>query len=390
MADIHIGGWREPELKELNIESFKEAIKKCIESHAAFILISGDLFNTALPSIELLRETADILRQAKDHDINIYMIPGSHDFSPSGKTMLEVLEKAGLIDLVNKFDENGRLMFTEDKTGAKIAGMLGKKGGLEIKEYEELEKDHLEKEPGFKIWMFHTALTEFKPEGMEKMTSMPAATLPKNFNYYAGGHVHYVFQKKEKNSLTTFPGALFPNNFKELEEFKHGGFYLVDEKLNYEYVPIKLKEVDAYCFNADNKTPEEVKQEILNSVEDHENRIVAIRVEGMLKSGKPSDIDFEEISSRLGSAHCVLKNTNKLTTKEFEELKVDTGNVEDIEQKIIQEHLGQTGLMSKEEEQRITEALMAALDKEKEEGEKNYDFELRVVKDAVKALGIEL
>jgi hypothetical protein len=115
-----------------------------------------------------------------------------------------------------------------------------------------------------------------------------------------------------------------------------------------------------------------------------------IRIEGMLKSGKPSDVNFKEIISKLGSAYYVLKNTNKLTTKEFEELQVDTGNVEDIEQKIIREHLGQTSLMKKEEELRITEALMEALNKEKEEGEKNADFEIRVLKDAVEVLEIEL
>lgn len=390
MADVHIGGWRESELKELGIKALKEAIKKCIEAHTAFILISGDLFNTALPSIELIRETAAVLREARDHDISIYMIPGSHDFSPSGKTMLDVLEKAGLIEIVGKFDENGKLMFTEDKTGIKITGLLGKKGGLEIKDYEELDKKHLEEEQGFKIWMFHTALTEFKPEDMAKMDSLSVASLPKNFNYYAGGHVHYIFQKKENDSLITFPGALFPNNFKELEEFKHGGFYIVDEKLNYEYVPVKLKEVLSYSFDANNKTPEEVKGEILSTVSGYEDKIVTIRVKGVLKSGKPSDINFKEIFSELESAYCVLKNTNKLTTKEFEELEVDTGNVEDMEHKIIQEHIGQIEFMNKEEEQKVTKELMESLDKEKEEGEKNADFELRVVKDAVELLKVKL
>ena len=390
MADAHIGGWRESELKELGIKALKDAINKCIENHVAFILISGDLFNTALPPIDLLRETAAILRKAKNYNISIYMIPGSHDFSPSGKTMLDVLEKTGLVEIAGKFDENGKLMFIEDKTGVKITGLLGKKGGLEIKDYEELEKKHLEEEPGFKIWMFHTALTEFKPKEMEKMDSMSIASLPKKFNYYAGGHVHYVFQKKEENSLITFPGALFPNNFKELEQFNHGGFYIVDDKLNWEYIPIKIKEVLTYFFNANNKTPEDVRQEILNTVADYERKIVTIRIEGTLKSGKPSDINFKEIISKLGSAYYVLKNTAKLTTKEFEELEVNAGDVEDIEHKIIQDHIGQIEFMKKEDEQRITDALMEALNKEKEEGERNADFESRIIKDAVKVLGIKL
>jgi len=31
MADCHVGGWREPELKELSILSFEKAIDICIE-----------------------------------------------------------------------------------------------------------------------------------------------------------------------------------------------------------------------------------------------------------------------------------------------------------------------------------------------------------------------
>ncbi|MBM3200391.1 DNA repair exonuclease [Candidatus Woesearchaeota archaeon] len=389
MADIHIGGWKEPEIKELGLKAFKEAVDKCLQEKVSFILISGDLFNTALPPIELIRDAAAALKKAKDNGINVYMIPGSHDFSPSGKTMLEVLEKAGLIDIVNKFDDNGLLTFTEDKTGAKITGLLGKKGGLEIKEYESLEKKHLEEETGFKVWMFHTALEEFKPESMEKMEAMATAALPKNFNYYAGGHVHYIFQKRDKNSLIMFPGALFPNNFKELEEFKHGGFYIVDDSLNYEYVHINLKDVKSYFFDANNKTPDALKQEILDKVSDYENKIVTLRIEGVLESGKPSDIDFKEIMAKMKSAFYVLKNTNKLTTKEFEELEVETGNVDDIERKIIQEHLGQISFMNAEDEAKITEALINALNQEKEEGEKNADFELRVLVDSIKVLNLE-
>ena len=40
------------------------------------------------------------------YNIEVYVIPGSHDFSPSGKTMLDVLENSGLVINVNKMDNN--------------------------------------------------------------------------------------------------------------------------------------------------------------------------------------------------------------------------------------------------------------------------------------------
>jgi len=390
MADCHIGGWREPQLKELSVKAFDSAIDTCIREHVAFILICGDLFNTALPSIDLLKDAAAILKKAKDHDISVYIIPGSHDFSPSGKTMLDVLEKAGLVENVFRF-ENDKLVFTEDKTGVKIAGLLGKKGGLEKSYYESLDKSGLEAEPGFKVFMFHTALTEFKPAGMERMESQPAAILPKNFNYYAGGHVHFVFDKKHDDGLLTFPGPLFPNNFKEIEELHHGGFYIVDNNLDFNYIPVKLKEVKTIFIDANNKNPEQVRSDILKHASDLDDKIITLRIEGMLYSGKPSDIDFKKVLESFSSAYFVLRNTTKLTSKEFEEFKVDTNDVQDVELKLIEQHIGQFPLMNmpKDQEEKLVLTLINALNKEKDEGEKNFDFESRVVKDVLKAFALE-
>src|SRR3989344_7106326 len=97
LADCHIGGWREPKLKELSLAVFEKAVDRCIEEYVGFVVISGDLFDTSLPSIDILKETARILAKLKEHEINVYIVPGSHDFSPSGKSMLDVLEKASLV-----------------------------------------------------------------------------------------------------------------------------------------------------------------------------------------------------------------------------------------------------------------------------------------------------
>ena len=176
LADCHLGGWREPKLQELGIKTFKKVIDLCLNEYVGFVLISGDLFDTALPNIELLKETAHELSRLKENDIPVYIIPGSHDFSPSGKTMLDVLEKAGLLENVSKLKDN-KLEFTVDRTGTKITGLLGKKGSLDRENYESLDKTNLEKETGFKIFMFHTTLNEFKPKEMENVPGQTLALL---------------------------------------------------------------------------------------------------------------------------------------------------------------------------------------------------------------------
>ncbi len=190
LADCHIGSWRDEKLKHLNTEAFLKATQMCMDKKVDFILISGDLFNTSLPSVDNLKTIVGRLKELKDNNIPVYIIAGSHDFSPSGKTILDVLEKADLVRNVFQGEvEEGKLKlkFTiDEKTGAKITGIIGKKGMLDRTYYEQLDKTDLEKEDGYKIFMFHTALSEFKPKNLEQMESAPLSFLPKNFNYYAG------------------------------------------------------------------------------------------------------------------------------------------------------------------------------------------------------------
>ena len=391
-SDCHVGGWREEEMKQLSLLSFQKMIDICIEEHVGFLLISGDLFNTSIPQIDLIKEVAHQLNRLKEENIDVYIIPGSHDYSPSGKTMIDVLEKAGLCHNVFKFKEN-KLEFTIDKTNTKITGVIGLAGGLEKAHYRVLDKANLEAEKGFKIFMFHTLLNEFRPKELEKVEGESYTLLPKGFNYYAGGHPHFVMEKRvPEYGVITYPGPLMPNNFKEIEELKHGGFFICDEKMTLRHIPIKIKDVVSLCINADNKTPLEVEREIEQAMKKQEckDKIVTLRVEGTLKNGKPADINFTDLMEHVKDAYCVLKNTYSLTTQEFEEVKADRGSVEEIENRIIQEHLGQISLdQVKIKEEELAKIMFSVLNKEKHEGERKIDFEVRLMKEVVDMLQLK-
>ena len=70
-----------------------------------FVLIAGDLFDTAYPPIETLKRTFMEFRKLKEARIPCFIIAGSHDYSVSGKTFLDVLEKAGFCKNVAEFEE---------------------------------------------------------------------------------------------------------------------------------------------------------------------------------------------------------------------------------------------------------------------------------------------
>ena len=81
-----------------------------------------------------------------------------------------------------------------------------------------------------------------------------------------------------------------------------------------------------------------------------------------------------------------MKNINKLNTKEFEEIKVQGGNIDEIENNLINEHLGQFEMENEEE---LTRSLMRTFSLEKLEGENIADFEKRLIKEVNIILNVE-
>lgn len=391
LADAHLGAWRDPKMRELSTKAFLQAIDNCIAEEVDFILFAGDLFNTSLPTLDILKIVTKKLKELKEKEIPFYAIAGSHDFSPSGKTMLEVLEKAGLLvnvckGIVDSESRKLKLDFTVDKkTGAKITGMLGKRGMLDRVYYENLELDSLEREEGYKIFLFHTTLAELKPKHLEKTESQPVSFLPKGFNYYGGGHIHHPAIKQEEGyGILSYPGALFPNNFMELEKYGKGSYYLIEagKEEKSQLVGLEVVKHRAIDLNCSHKTPELIAFDVLNPLngEDLTKTLVTIRLKGKLDKGKISDIDFKQVFNQLYSqgAYFVMKNTAELQLEEFEEIKLESASAEEIEEDLIKEHLQQMTMFEKEKELKLVKDLLQVLNTEKKEGETTKDFQERI------------
>ena len=97
-------------------------------------------------------------------------------------------------------------MFTDPETGAKLTGIAARKVGLESKYYEILDRESLEKEVGFKVFAFHSGLTQFKPDYLSEMETIDVESLPKGFDYYAGGHIH----QRGEYHLPGYQRVVFP------------------------------------------------------------------------------------------------------------------------------------------------------------------------------------
>lgn len=381
IADCHIGGWREPRLRDHPLNAFMSAVDRSIAEKVDFVLICGDLFNTSMPAMDQLRGVVVALKRLTDASIPAYVISGSHDYSPSGRSILEVLESAGLVVNVARGEEiDGKLRLSptvDPKTRVSLVGMVGRKGGLDAEYYPLLDYEHLARIPSPKIFLFHSAITEMKPEGMESMDGLAASFLPPGFDYYAGGHVHVVDIKEVAGrKQIAFPGPTFPNSFSELEELGSGGFFIVEGFVQ-RHVPMMANPVVCISIDCHNKSAADIAASLVEK-EDVNDKIALLRLSGTLSSGRISDVPIKEMAQKLldKGAYCVLRNTNALKSKEFEKVNVKTGNIEEIENNVIKEHISKGGVLASEDSIRD---LIRILSSEKMEGETKDTFERRIV-----------
>ncbi len=378
LADCHVGSWSDKNMEDLNLKAFDMAMDKC--SEVDFVLIAGDLFSTALPGIDLLKHVVGRFRELKDKGIPVYVVPGSHDYSPSGKSFIEVMEKAGLVE--NVYQKG----LVEDKSGAKIAGILGRKMGLEKSIYKNIDGSELESAEGYKIFMFHSLVKEFLPDSLVNAESISLSMLPRNFDYYAGGHLHKKIIGKTSSGVIAYPGPTFPDSFKEIEENGHGGFIIVDEEV--EYIPLEVCNFYSVKLDCEGKTPEQVTSELLAQVKDFSGTVVTIRLFGQLSVGKTTDVEMRKVFDRMyeNGAICVLRNTSKLTSKEFERVEAQEGSVGEIENSIVKDHSENTNPEWVNNQQELIKKLMRLLDDERKQGERVSDFEKRIKKQGLEIL----
>lgn len=354
LADCHLGAWRDRQLRALNLEAFEQAMDKCVAWHVDFIIISGDLFHSNIPDLSTVKRAVESMKNVRQEGIRIYVVYGSHDYSPNAVSMIDILASADLFKKVVEVEAvQDRLIlkpFRDDETQAVIAGLSGRSGELEKSYFELLDVTDVEKESGFKIFVFHSAVTELKPSDMPYLQGIPMSRLPRGFNYYAGGHIHGKIEAVEGGNTIIFPGPLFGATFTDLEDTAKGekrGFYVVEfedsvEKLHFIETPVN--EIIYDEIEADKKTARQVDIELKTLVEEIDacGKIVLLRIKGALSSGKVADIDFTQVRDLLleKDASYVFLNRRALTTEEATPVTATGESSTEIENRLLKNYIG--------------------------------------------------
>ena len=408
LADTHLGRQKDGKLRIIEKQIFEKTVDIILKNDVDFVLIAGDFFDVNIPDMETQKFTFEQFKKFKNKDIPIYVVYGSHDFSPNSTAVIDLLNSSDFFTKItlSESDEHKIKLkfFVDPKTGAKITGLPGLKSSRDIEYYEKLDRISLESEPGFKIFMFHGGIKETITDGIITDT-MPVSYLPKNFNYYAGGHMHKFSDGNFPGyNHVVYPGTLFsghPTDFIDNAKGQQRGFVLVEfekEVQKVEFIHIPNIEYVLIEIDAQNKKVESVDTELRAKIRDSEvkEKLVIINVKGELSEGKTTGIDFSEIKDELteNGTLSVLINRNQFSSREYNITAAKGSNKEEIVTNVFTENLGQLSLDDKkllgDNGINIAKSLLEKLGNGKLDNEKEREYEERMTAEAFGVLEIDL
>ncbi len=409
LSDIHLGFQKHEALQKIEQQVFENAMDQCVNRKVDFILIPGDLFHVNIPEMRVQKFAFAKFRQIYDAKIPVYVVYGSHDFSPVSNSVIDLLAEVGYIIKVTRATslDDGRIkldFLIDKKTGVKIAGLSGLKVGKDREYYEKLDRESLEAESGFKIFLFHGGISEMKTESGMDGENMPLSLLPRNFDYYAGGHMHkFNSQKFDDYPRVVYPGALFAGYHNDLEDNARGqkrGFVLVefeDKIKSVEFVEIQNTQYKMIQVNAENRMAESVNKELQDKIRgiDPTQQVIIIKVNGELTSGKTADVDISAIRDELNQKGALVVNIkNQMTSKEYSITEAKGANKEEIENNVFSENIGQLRFEQKNlignQGLKKAKKLLAGFIQQKLENEKTADYTARIKENAFGILGIDV
>ena len=374
IADCHLGAFgRNPKLRDYNLKAFEEAVMICIEKEVDFIVIAGDLFHNPHPDMDVVNRAVKAMIDARNNNIRIYAVYGSHDFNIAKASLIDVLESAEVFKKVVKYlEEEGTLEHVKDPSGVYIAGLSGRKNRMDASYYHSLD---FKIPDGDAIFVFHTPVAEMKPADIHESETVPISSLPGGYRYYAGGHIHRRLEDTKDGVPVTYPGATFGSSYTDLEKEEERGFYIVDE-WEPEYVQldvcsIRRENIDSDCMKASEL--DELLQELSEQTMDED--IILLKIHGELSEGAPENIDFTAIRERLeqGGTKTVSINRRQLSGKNLDRIKVTEESTEKLEESLLEEYGTPEGV-----DIQFAERLLGVLKAEQRDGERKDDYEARL------------
>jgi DNA repair exonuclease SbcCD nuclease subunit len=186
-----------------------------------FVIFAGDIFHFPNPNGTAIVQMANALKRLKENHIDSFFILGEHDISRIRTTPIPYvyhnLEFSKYIGQGNIIKYKNILLVGFDKIRKSEISQFEEK-------FSEIDKI-IKNQSGHKILVMHQGITEFNKFAGELLST----ELPKNFTYYAMGHLHdqAIKQFNHLKGPVAYPGSIELTTSEGIKETKKG-FYEVD------------------------------------------------------------------------------------------------------------------------------------------------------------------
>ena len=313
ISDTHLGlvqyGSNEREQDVYDV--FNQAIDKSIEDNVDFVIFAGDIFHVPTPNGTAIVQMGNALKRLKENNIDSFFILGEHDISRIRTTPIPyIYHNLGF----SKYIGDGNPI---EYKGIMLAG-FDKIRKTEMSQYEEvfsnLDKS-VEKFSGHKILVLHQGITEFNKFAGE----LQSTDLPKNFTYYAMGHLHDkdIKQFNHLKGPIAYPGSIELTTSEGIKNIKKG-FFEVDISGD-EAVPkwIELDTRPQFSFDTEYKELPKTIDQIIEKISNLTKKpIIEVKIQG-------EEIETDQIQAQIARLNALsLRCFWKITTKQISDSSV--------------------------------------------------------------------
>jgi DNA repair exonuclease SbcCD nuclease subunit len=298
LADTHLG-YKQYNLEEREKDIYdvlEEIGEKIIEEHADIVIHSGDLFDSPKPTTQAYYAFKRFLR-GLDGKVKFFAVLGDHD-KPKIRGMPPHRLFEERIQTLGVGGTTEHQIISVDGKEVLVAGISNLSQMYRAVLAEELKKlGSLKTKCDYSVLVLHEAIDQFF---IEEACELALADVPKNFNYYAMGHLHSRIRASHGQGELAYPGSSEIIRSDEITDWKKKGkgFYIVDlDEREAKVRNIDLKHIrpqmDVTLNYAHLKEELEEFVESLNGC--HKAPVVQARVEG-------KDIDRQAVHQTLSEA----------------------------------------------------------------------------------------
>ncbi|MEO2265490.1 MAG: DNA repair exonuclease [Nitrosopumilus sp.] len=327
ISDTHLGlvQYGSNERERDVYDAFNQAIDISIKDHVDFVIFAGDIFENPKPNGNAILQMANALKRLKENDIDSFFILGEHDVSniKHQNPVPYIYHNLGF----SKYIGNGKPI---EYKGIMLVG-FDKIRPPEMAQNEERFSDvdkSVENFSGHKILVLHQGITEFNKFAGE----LQSTDLPKNFTYYAMGHLHDK-DMKQFNHLKgpiVYPGSIELTTSEGIKDIKKG-FFEVDISGN-EAIPkwIELDTRPQFSFKTEYKELTKTIDEITKKISSLTKKpVIEVKIQG-------EDIEIDHIQAQIARlSSSTIRCFWKIETKQISVSSVFLDRPNEIEDEIL-------------------------------------------------------